>query len=213
MKNAADGALRIARVFPVLALILLAAAVASGQTFRGTILGTVTDASGASVPGATVTVRNADTGLVRTTETQTDGSYRVPELPIGMYEVTIEKSNFRTSVTKAIQLDVAAERRVDAALELGAINEQVLVSGEALPQIETTSDTLGGTLTQENRKGSATQRAGLHKAHLLEPRRGRLARSDHGLSGIIWGIFHEWGPRPVQQLSARRHGHERWLPE
>jgi hypothetical protein len=122
---------------------------ANAQTFRGTILGTVTDASGATVPGATVTVHNADTGLVRTTETQGDGSYRIPELPTGTYDVSIEKSSFRTSVTKDVQVSVAAERRVDAALELGAVNEQVLVSGEALPQIETTSDTLGGTLTQE----------------------------------------------------------------
>jgi len=140
------------RAFLALTLLLLAVTLASAQTFRGTILGTVTDASGANVPGATVTVHNNDTGLVRMTETQTDGSYRIPELPIGTYDVTIEKSSFRTSVTKDVQVSVAAERRVDTALELGAVNEQILVSGEALPQIETTSDTLGGTLTQETVK-------------------------------------------------------------
>jgi hypothetical protein len=142
----------VTRGFLALSLVFLAATLAAGQTFRGTILGTVMDASGASVPGASVTVRNADTGLVRTSETQTDGSYRVPELPIGTYDVTIEKIGFRTSVTKAVQVSVAAERRVDAALELGEVRETVLVSGEALPQIETTSDTLGGTLTQETVK-------------------------------------------------------------
>ena len=134
--------------FLAFALLLLAVTSASAQTFRGTILGTVTDASGATVPGATVTVHNADTGLARMTETQADGSYRIPELPIGTYDVTIEKSGFRSSLTKDVQVSVAAERRVDAALELGAVNEQVLVSAENL-QIETTSDTLGGTLTQE----------------------------------------------------------------
>ncbi len=152
MKNPRGRAPRVTRGFLALTLVLLAATLAGAQTFRGTILGTVTDASGASVPGATVTVRNADTGLVRTTETQADGSYRVPELPIGTYDVTIEKSGFRTSVTKGVQVSVAAERRVDAALELGEVREQVLVSGEALPEIETTSDTLGGTLTQETVK-------------------------------------------------------------
>src|SRR5580692_6149291 len=149
MKNLSGHGLSMTRAFLALTLLLLAVTLASAQTFRGTILGTVTDASGANVPGATVTVHNNDTGLVRMTETQTDGSYRIPELPIGTYDVTIEKSSFRTSVTKDVQVSVAAERRVDTALELGAVNEQILVSGEALPQIETTSDTLGGTLTQE----------------------------------------------------------------
>ncbi len=152
MKKLSGHRLSMTRAFLALTLLLLAVTLAGAQTFRGTILGTVTDASGANVPGATVTVHNNDTGLVRMTETQTDGSYRIPELPIGTYDVTIEKSSFRTSVTKDVQVSVAAERRVDTALELGAVNEQILVSGEALPQIETTSDTLGGTLTQETVK-------------------------------------------------------------
>ncbi len=79
-------------------LMVLALGVQKGraQTFRGTILGTVSDTSGAVVPGASITVRNPDTGLVRTTETQTDGSFTISELPIGTYEVTVEKSNFQT---------------------------------------------------------------------------------------------------------------------
>ena len=122
------------------------------QTFRGTILGTVTDVTGAVVPDAAVTVRNLGTGLLRTTESQADGSYRVPELPIGAYDVTIEKMNFQASVTKGVQVTVAAELRVDAALKPGQMTEQIEVSGSELPQIETTSDTLGGTLTQESVK-------------------------------------------------------------
>jgi carboxypeptidase family protein len=63
--------------------LLLFGISAWSQSFRGTILGTVTDSSGAVVAGATVKVRNVDTGLERTTQTTPDGSYRVPELPIG----------------------------------------------------------------------------------------------------------------------------------
>src|ERR1700726_1057995 len=122
------------------ALLVLAAAPAGAQTFRGTILGIVTDATGAAVPGATVTVRNVDTGLVRTTETQADGSYRVPELPIGTYDVTVEKADFQRAVTSGVKVEVAAERRVDSALKPGAVKEQITVSGEELPEIETTSD-------------------------------------------------------------------------
>jgi carboxypeptidase family protein len=151
MRNLGGHGSSMTRTFLALTLLLSAVTLAGAQTFRGTILGTVTDASGGTVPGATVTVHNNDTGLVRTTETQSDGSYRIPELPIGTYDVTIEKSGFRSSATKDVQVNVAAERRVDAALELGPVNEQVLVSAENL-QIETTSDTLGGTLTQETVK-------------------------------------------------------------
>ena len=135
-----------------MAVVLLAVSMASGQTFRGAILGSVTDVTGAAVPEAKVTVRNSDTGLLRATESQEDGSYRVPELPIGTYDVTIEKSNFQTSVTKGVLVSVAAERRVDTALKPGQITEQILVSGTELPQIETTSDTLGSTLTQDTVK-------------------------------------------------------------
>src|SRR5258708_2419370 len=134
------------------ALLMLAAAPAWGQTFRGTILGIVSDATGAAVPGANVTVRNVDTGLLRSTETQADGSYRVPELPIGTYDVTVEKSGFQTSITSSVRVDVAAERHVDAELKPGEVKEQITVSGEAVPLIEITNATLGGTLTQESVK-------------------------------------------------------------
>src|SRR5882724_6487165 len=132
------------------ALLMLAAVPAWAQTFRGTILGIVSDATGAAVPGATVTVRNVDTGLLRKTETQADGSYRVPELPIGTYAVTVEKTGFQTSITSGVRVDVAAERHVDTALKPGEVKEQITVSGEELPLIEITNATLGGTLTQES---------------------------------------------------------------
>ncbi len=133
-------------------LVIFTAISGHAQTFRGTILGTVTDTTGAVVPGAKITIRNVDTGLVRTTETQADGSYRMPELPIGTYDVAVEKADFQTSITSGVKVDVAAERRVDTALKPGAVKEQITVSGEELPVIETTSNTLGGTLTQESVK-------------------------------------------------------------
>ena len=142
----------LTQVFLTAFIFSLGVAPSRAQTFRGTILGTVTDTTGAVVPGATVTIRNLNTGLVRTTETQADGSYRVPELPIGTYDVTVEKGDFQTSVTSGVRVEVSAERRVDLAIRPGAVKEQITVSGEELPEIETTSDTLGGTLTQESVK-------------------------------------------------------------
>jgi hypothetical protein len=94
-----------------------------------------------------VTVKNVDTGLERSTQTSSDGSYSIPELPLGRYNVTVAKDGFQTSVTTDIKVDVAAESRVDAALKPGNVGTTVTVSGEALSQIETTSNTLGQTLT------------------------------------------------------------------
>ena len=105
------------RVRIILAFFVLAATSLLAQTFRGTVLGTVTDASGAVVSGAKVAVRNVNTGQERTTETSADGSYSVPELPIGTYTVTITQSGFQTSVTSGVVVDVASERRVDAELK------------------------------------------------------------------------------------------------
>jgi hypothetical protein len=121
------------------------AAGARAQTFRGTILGTITDQSGASVAGAKVTIRNLDTGLERETVTADDGSYRVVELPIGNYSMTIEKAGFRLAVISDLKVEVATERRVDEVLQPGEVTQKVEVSGSTLPMVETTSNTLGGT--------------------------------------------------------------------
>jgi hypothetical protein len=133
----------------VLLVVLLAAVDLQAQTFRGTILGTVTDPSGAVVGGAKVTVKNEGTGLERTTETSANGGYALPELPIGTYTVTITMSGFETSETVGVVVDVSAERRVDAVLKPGQVATKVEVSGELLPQVETTSTEIGGTLTAD----------------------------------------------------------------
>jgi hypothetical protein len=137
------------RVRVILAVVLLASTFLAAQTFRGTVLGTVTDPSGAVVSGASIAVRNANTGQERTTQTSADGSYSVPELPIGTYTVTVTQTGFQTSVTTGVVVDVASERRVDAVLTAGKVSQTVEVSGEALSQVDTTSAQLGGTLTQE----------------------------------------------------------------
>ncbi|HZC65307.1 MAG TPA: carboxypeptidase-like regulatory domain-containing protein, partial [Candidatus Dormibacteraeota bacterium] len=79
----------------LLALGFLFGSVTLAQTFRGTILGTVTDSSGGAVVGATVVVKNTDTGATRTTSTGIDGNYAVPELQIGNYSVTVTNAGFK----------------------------------------------------------------------------------------------------------------------
>jgi outer membrane receptor protein involved in Fe transport len=128
------------------ALTLVTAVRTPGQTFRGTILGVVTDSSGAAVPGATVTIKNVDTGLTRTVKTTDDGSYSVPELPIGNYSVTVEKSGFKAGVVSGVRVEVSTEKRADVVLQPGQVAQTVEVKGEDLPMVDTTSNTLGGLI-------------------------------------------------------------------
>jgi outer membrane receptor protein involved in Fe transport len=129
-----------------LGMLVLLSVAAGAQTFRGTILGTVTDSSAAAVSGATVTVKNLDTGLVRTVTTSTDGSYAIPELPIGNYSVTVEMSGFKSAVVTGIRVEVSSERRADLTLQTGEVSQRIEVTGDTLPQVESTDNTLGGII-------------------------------------------------------------------
>ncbi len=134
--------------FAVAALLvaLVFSVPANAQTFRGTILGTVTDTSGAAVSGATVTVKNTGTGLLRTVTTDDDGNFSTPELPIGTYSVTVEKSGFKAGLVSGISVEVSTERRADVVLQPGDVSQIIEVSGDTLTQVETTSNTLGGII-------------------------------------------------------------------
>jgi len=136
--------LRFAFVFGAVLVVLAGGTTSQAQTFRGSILGTVTDSSGAALVGATVTVHNVDTGTDRMTETGTDGGYLMPELPVGAYDVSFSMKGFQKTTTTGVTVTVAGERRVDASLKPGATSQSITVSGETLPTVETASDTLGG---------------------------------------------------------------------
>jgi len=202
----------LGRALVFIALMVLADTPGVAQTFRGTILGTVTDATGGAVPGAMVTVHNVDTGLLRKTETQGDGSYRVPELPIGTYDVTVEKPGFQTSITSGVKVDVAAERRVDAALKPGEVTETDNSFWRGASADRNNERHAWRHADARERQRFANQWARLYEADLFESRRGGLAGPNYGFAGIVRRVFNEWGARAIQQLSARRHGHERRLP-
>ena len=125
--------------------MMVVSATANAQTFRGTILGTVIDPSGAAIPGAQVVVKNQGTGTTRTTTSGDAGTYQVPELPVGQYSVTVTKEGFESVTLGDVEVTVAGERRVDVALKPGRVESQVEVRAE-VPMVTTTEDTLGGTL-------------------------------------------------------------------
>jgi hypothetical protein len=129
----------------VFALLLLSPSCIWGQTFRGSIQGVVTDASGAAIPGAKVKVFSPGTGLSRSLITNDQGAYTASELPLGSYNITVEVQGFRTTTLTGIPVSVGAPARADAKLSTGAIEEEVKVNAD-VPLVETSNNTSGGTI-------------------------------------------------------------------
>ena len=101
-----------------------------------TIYGTISDAAGAVVPGAAVTVTHVDTGTTRHTTTDATGSYVVVQLTVGRFMLRAQSPGFKEYVQNDIVLQVGENRRADFALEVGNVNERVEVEAQAA-QVET----------------------------------------------------------------------------
>lgn len=121
---------------------------AAAQSVSGTILGTVTDASGSVVPNAKVTIVNEGTGLTRTVQTDANGEYTLPSLPTGRYTVMTEMTGFKAMALSNIELGVDQRVRMDLKLEVGAMTESVSVEAAA-PLLQTSSSELGTTVTEQ----------------------------------------------------------------
>jgi Carboxypeptidase regulatory-like domain/TonB dependent receptor len=120
---------------------------AFSQLPTATILGDAKDASGGVLPGVTVTVVNVETGLTRVAKTADDGAYRVPELPVGNYEVKAEHPGFKSIDRKGIVLEVTQQAVINLDFQVGAAEQQVVVTEEA-PMVNTQDATLGGTVNE-----------------------------------------------------------------
>jgi hypothetical protein len=120
---------------------------AFAQLDTGTILGTVADGSGAVLPGVTVTVTHEGTGVTQTTVTNSVGQYIFPGLRVGRYTVATELQGFRRGVRTDVTLNVQDRRGIDFQLEVGAVSEQVVVSGRAA-LLQTQSADIGAVVDE-----------------------------------------------------------------
>ncbi len=141
--------IRVALVAIAVLILGLAVGGAYGQAITGTMVGNVVDASGAAVAGATVIVKNADTGVTYETTTGAQGFYTVPNLPPGNYDVTVQSKGFKTGVSSGNAVDVEKNTKVDFSLAPGAVTDTVKVTGQA-PLVESTTSDIGSTI--ENKK-------------------------------------------------------------
>ena len=123
-----------------------AAAPVAAQDFRGGIRGTITDATGGVLPGVSVTVSNAETGVAQTLVTDDRGLFEVLYLNSGVYTVTAELSGFKTAVRRDNQVRVGDVLRVDVSLSPGGVQETVQVSADDLPALNTSTGVSGTTI-------------------------------------------------------------------
>src|SRR6202008_2020423 len=106
------------------------------QAVTGTLLGTVTDSTGAVVSGAKVTVTHQDTGFTRTVVSDAIGEYTVPSIPTGTYTVLVEMDGFKAAALSNVDLGVDQRARIDVKLEVGAMTESVTIEATT-PLVQT----------------------------------------------------------------------------
>jgi Carboxypeptidase regulatory-like domain len=142
------GALIVSRVAIAAVLLLVVSAALPAQTTTGRILGTVQDQSGGVLPGATVTITDMQRGVTRTLTADDAGEYVASDLIPGTYKVRAEAKGFKTVERENILLEVAQDVRIDFSLPAGDATQTITVT-EEVPLLNTTSATLGGTLSNE----------------------------------------------------------------
>jgi hypothetical protein len=139
---------RCARVLSAFALVLLAPSLqAQSRVTAADVTGTVVDASGAALPGVTVTITNVETNVSRTAVTDTRGHYRAPALPPGTYRVSAAMSGFGDQKREPVTLTLGQEANIDFSLGVGGRQESVEVMVEA-PVVETTRTVVSSTVTR-----------------------------------------------------------------
>ena len=133
-----------------LSLVLLAAmaAAVSAQEFRGAITGRITDESGASMPGVTVTATNVATNLATTTTTNGDGDYSLLYLTPGTYNMSAELAGFKKLVREGVEVRIGDRLAVDLKMSLGGIEETISVTAET-PLLQTTSGSTGQVIDEK----------------------------------------------------------------
>ena len=127
-------------------VVILLARPSFAQSTAGRVLGTITDQSGAAVVGVRVILTDVERGTSRTLTTDEAGAYVAPDLQPGRYKIRVEAKGFKTVERPNVTIEVATDVRADFSLQPGQVSEIIEVT-EEIPLINTTSATLGGTLS------------------------------------------------------------------
>lgn len=133
--------------FFTLALFFLATAAASfSQSSRGTIAGTILDSTGAAIQGATITATGVETGAVYKTTSTDTGSYRLPDIQLGTYNISVAAVGFKTSDQKGVVVQINTTSSLDVTLEPGEVTQTVTVNADT-PSVQTETSDIGTVVT------------------------------------------------------------------
>ncbi len=135
--------------FLIAVLVAAGAGLATAQERFGGLTGIVTDATGAVLPGATVTITSKTTGAARTIVTSSDGLYNVPDLDPGRYTMVVELSGFAKVSMDDVAVSLGKTLKVDAQLKVGDMTEVVQVQADARPAIDSRSTLVSHNVTAE----------------------------------------------------------------
>ncbi len=135
-------------LFAVAVTLFLGVPAAYGQSDTALVLGTIKDSQGGVLPGVSVNVRNVDTGLSRTSVTDEGGTFRLPALPPGRYELSASLDGFAEFVRRGIGVAAGAEVVINIDLSLASVAEQVIVTADS-PVVETTTAATQSRITSE----------------------------------------------------------------
>ena len=144
------------------------ASLATAQVTTGSISGTVTDSSGAVLPGVKIELMNEGTGTIRTVSTNSAGRYSAPTLAVGSYRVTGTLEGFQTEVRNGIGLTIGREAIVDMKLQVGAVSQSVEVTGEA-PLVQTTEATVSYLVADQTMRDLPLNNRDMSQLILLNP--------------------------------------------
>src|SRR5215469_345518 len=158
---------RSLKFFAVL-LVFLGVAVTRGAAQEATILGTVTDPSGAAVANATITLTNADTGQQKTITTNGEGQYVAADIHIGRYAIRAQAAGFKVGERKDVVLQVGDRSRVDFKLEVGNAQETITVEATTVA-VQTDSGEVSGVITGQQISQLSTNGRSIFTLEPLQP--------------------------------------------
>ena len=207
---------------PVSAFLALVIAVAPAglraQTVDTAIVGTVTDRSGAVIPGAKVTVTSVSTGIAKSAVTTATGEYTVNYLPPGSYNVEVTANGFTTTRQQAIELQLSQQARVNFQLQVGAATEQVTVQG-APPLLQTEASSLGTVVGEVETQNLPLNGRKFEDLAILTPGTTAYSPDNHtssedGASVQSYSEQLEWGQTNVDGVTmiGNRHAYVNLYP-
>jgi len=159
------------------------------------MLGTVTDTTGAVLPGVTVVIRNIDTAFTRTSITDQRGQYLAPQMPIGLYEVQARLDNFQTQIKRNVRLIIASDLMVNFSLEVSTGHDVLEVQSES-PPVQLTSAEIAAVVEERALRSLPLNARDIQQLAVLQP-------------GVQANKYHNAGPEMV--VSGSRPEHNRFL--